>query len=59
MKARRKLENIKFHKCPIGEPHPIFYNTKITFCLECWENCFRNIISPPSSPVTSPRKIIE
>jgi len=54
-KKIKKIEYKKSHKCKIGEPHPIFYHTKILFCYECYQNNFKECLSPPSSPVTSPR----
>jgi len=52
---KNKIEYKKSHKCKIGTPHPVFYNTKITFCSVCYYNNFKECLSPPSSPVTSPR----
>ncbi len=57
-KKIKKIEYKKSHKCKIGEPHPIFYHTKILFCYECYQNNFKQCLSPPASPVTSPRKLI-
>jgi len=57
---RDNSEAVKHHNCQLGKKHPIFYGVRINYCHKCYlkileDNRPKPKISPPSSPLSSPR----
>ena len=59
MDIEERISHIKYSSdCSLKQPTP-FYNVKQKFCWKCFnEVLYKKPLSPPSSPVSSPRKYI-